>query len=127
MPYRFNKSSSLYLTGTQATRTYVHGLMSSVYNCLYLSYVRLPAAVGLTVGVGYIVSEHNSLSANITLCHYRTPPILCELFLLSLLEIHTLVVYHIFSQIAIDLRNFFTLRFFCQKYRRFTCYLPCFS
>ena len=48
--------------------------MSTVDYSLYLSYVGLPASVGLSVGVGNVATEGYALSANFTLCHYETPP-----------------------------------------------------
>ena len=41
--------------------------MSTVDYSLYLSYVGLPASVGLSVGVGNVATEGYALSANFTL------------------------------------------------------------
>jgi len=62
------------LTGTQAARAYANGCMSTVNNSFYLSDVRLPRSVCLTVGVGHIVTECNALTADAALCHINTPP-----------------------------------------------------
>ena len=62
------------LTGTQAARAYANGCMSTVNNSFYLSDVRLPRSVCLTVGVGHIVTECNALTADAALCHIITPP-----------------------------------------------------
>ena len=52
----------------------MHGGMSSVNNGSNLANVGLPHSVGLTVGVRDVLSEDNALSANITFCHSKTPP-----------------------------------------------------
>ena len=62
------------LTGTQAARAYAYGCMSTVNNSSNLSDVRLPRSVCLTVGVGYIVTECNALTADAALCHFNIPP-----------------------------------------------------
>ena len=69
-----HKLSSLYFSRAQAAGADVHSLVCAVYNSLYLSYVRLPGSVGLAVGMGNVKTKNNALSADITLCHYRTPP-----------------------------------------------------
>ena len=52
----------------------MHRLVRSVDNSLDLSYVRLPSSVGLAVGMGNVETKNNALAADITLCHFRTPP-----------------------------------------------------
>ena len=59
--------------GAEATSTNRESLGSAVNNCLYLTNVGLPGSVGMTVGVRYIFSEYNALSANFTLCHVFIP------------------------------------------------------
>ena len=68
------KSSAGNLTGTQATGANGDGLMGTVHNCLDLANVGLPGAIGFTVGVGYILTVNNTLSADTAFCHYLTPP-----------------------------------------------------
>lgn len=55
---------------TQATRANIHTLMSAVYNCLYLSDIRLPSAICLSVRVRYFQTESNALTADFTFCHF---------------------------------------------------------
>ena len=57
------------LSGTQAARTYVYGLIRTVYYCLYPTDVGLPGSVGFTVGVGNGMTEYYTLAANFALCH----------------------------------------------------------
>jgi hypothetical protein len=59
--------------GAEATSTNRESLGSAVDNCLYLTNVGLPGSVGMTVGVRYIFSKYNALSANFTLCHVFIP------------------------------------------------------
>ena len=61
---------SLDLTGTQATRANAQGFMSTVYICLYFSDVGLPLSVGLSIGMGNIVTEHYAFAAEFTLSHF---------------------------------------------------------
>ena len=65
---------TLYLTGAQASGTYIDMAGSTLYNSLDTLYVGLPGSVGCSVGVGYLVTEGHALAANFTLCHYNTPP-----------------------------------------------------
>ena len=60
---------AFYFTGTQAARADAYGGMFAVYDSLNFSDVRFPRSVGLTVGVRYVVSERNALTANAALCH----------------------------------------------------------
>ena len=69
-----HKSSAGNLTGTQATSANGNGLVRAVDNCLHLANVGLPGTIGLTVGVGYVLTEDNTLTANTAFCHYLTPP-----------------------------------------------------
>ena len=62
---------ALDLTRTQAARADVHALMRAVHDCFDPTDVGLPGSVGLTVGVGYVVTEYHAFSANITLCHLK--------------------------------------------------------
>ena len=53
----------------------MHSGVSSVNNGSYLAHVGLPHSVGFTIGVRNVLSEDNALSANITFCHLKTPPV----------------------------------------------------
>ena len=57
------------LAGTKAARADVDGLVRAVLHDADTADVGLPAAVGLAVGVGDVVTEGNALSADCTLCH----------------------------------------------------------
>ena len=48
----------------------MNGLVSTVYNCLDLSYVGLPGSAGFAVGMGNVKTKNNALAADITLCHF---------------------------------------------------------
>ena len=61
---------SCYKVRTEATRANIHTLMCAVYNCLYLSDVRLPSAIGLSVRVRNLQTESNALTADFTFCHF---------------------------------------------------------
>ena len=61
--------SACYLTRTQATGANANGYMRAVNHCFDLTDVRFPGSVGLTVGVGNILTESYALSANTALCH----------------------------------------------------------
>ena len=63
---------ALNLSGTKATRAYANGGMSTVYNCLNLTNVRLPGSVGLAVRVRNVMSKGNALAANTALSHFDT-------------------------------------------------------
>ena len=63
---------SFNLAGTEATRTYVDGLVGSFNNSLYAADVRLPGTVGFAVGVRNVVSEDDSFSAQAAFCHFNT-------------------------------------------------------
>ena len=63
---------AVYLAGTQATRANSHRGGGTVNDRLYLADVGLPRTVGLTVRVGYVLTEHYALSANTALCHIDT-------------------------------------------------------
>lgn len=63
------------LTGTQATRANVQGCMSAVYIRFYFSDIGLPLSVGLAIGMGNIVTEHNAFAAEFTLSHFSAPPL----------------------------------------------------
>ena len=52
----------------------MHRGMSSVNNGSDLTNIGLPHSVGFAVGVRDVLTEDDALSADITLCHYRTPP-----------------------------------------------------
>ena len=45
--------------------------MSTVNYSLDLSDIRFPGSAGLAVGVGYVMSEDDALSAYFTLCQLR--------------------------------------------------------
>ncbi len=63
-----------YFSRTQTSGANMHCGVSSVDNGSYLAHIGLPHSVGFTVGVRDVLSEDNALSANITLCHSKTPP-----------------------------------------------------
>ncbi len=65
---------SLNQTGTKAAGANVYSARSSVYDSLYLLNVRLEGSVRTSVGVGYLDSESNRLSAYFTLCHLKHHP-----------------------------------------------------
>ena len=46
--------------------------MGSVNDSLNLADIGLPGSVGLTVGVRYVVSENNALTADTALSHFDT-------------------------------------------------------
>ena len=71
------------LARTQTSGTNVHRGMSSVNNSSYLANVGLPHSVGFAVGVRDVLSEDNALSADITLCHLKTPPITAIRYIFS--------------------------------------------
>ena len=62
---------TLNLPGTQAAGANVHALMRAIHNCFYPTNVGLPGSVGLTVGVGNVMTEYQALAANFTLCHFK--------------------------------------------------------
>ena len=57
---------------TKATRANRHGGGGTVNDSLYLTDIGLPRTVGLAMGVGNVLTEHNALSANTALCHIDT-------------------------------------------------------
>lgn len=61
---------SLDLTGTQATRANTQGYVSTVHICFYFSDIGLPLSVGLTIGMGNILTEHYAFAAEFTLSHF---------------------------------------------------------
>ncbi len=63
---------TLNLAGTKATRANGNGSVSSVNDSLYLADIRLPGSVSFTVGVRYVVSESNTLTADTALSHFDT-------------------------------------------------------
>ena len=63
---------ALNLSGTKATRANANGGVSTVYNCLNLTNVRLPGSVGLAVRVRHVVSESNALATNTAFSHFDT-------------------------------------------------------
>ena len=68
----FCSDGSGHLIGTKAAGAYTNGLVRSVHDSLDLSDVGLPGSAGPAVGVGYVVSEGNSLSAYTAFCHFNT-------------------------------------------------------
>lgn len=64
------QSSTVDLTGTQATGAHGNRGRSTVYQSLYLADIGLPGSIGLTVGVRNVVTKHDTLSANTTFCHF---------------------------------------------------------
>ena len=70
--HTFSELNSGYLTGTKATRTNRYGFGCTVNNCSYLTDIGLPSSVGLTMGMGYCLSENNALSTDAALCHIDT-------------------------------------------------------
>lgn len=57
----------------------MHSLAGSVDHHLDPSNIGLPGSVGFPIGMGDILTEYNTLSANITFCHWFTPPFLLHL------------------------------------------------
>ena len=57
---------------TKATRANSNGGIRAVNYCLNLTDVGLPGSVGLTVGVRYVVSKNNALTADTALSHFDT-------------------------------------------------------
>jgi len=57
------------LVGTQAVRADINCLVGSADDSLYFSDVGLPGSVGLSVRVGNIMTESNTLAADFALCH----------------------------------------------------------
>ena len=53
--------------GAQATRTNIDCFAAFQ---LYLANIGLPSSVGFAVRVGYILTEHNALATDTTLCHF---------------------------------------------------------
>lgn len=74
---KLKKLSSFNLAGTKAAGAYGNGSIAAVYNSLNLSYVGLPNSVGLSVGMGNVVTESNALSTYGTLCHLLHLQIKC--------------------------------------------------
>ena len=60
------------LARAQATGANRHGGGGPVNDSLYLTDIGLPRTVGLAMGVGNVLTEHNALSANTALCHIDT-------------------------------------------------------
>ena len=67
--YPINSDWSCNLVGTETTRTNINGFRSTVYHGFDSSDIGLPCSVGFSVGVGHIVTEHNTFSANTAFCH----------------------------------------------------------
>ena len=63
------KSSAGNLSRAQATGANGDGLRGTVHHSLYLADIGLPNTVGFTVGVGHVLTEHNTLTAYTALCH----------------------------------------------------------
>ena len=55
--------------GAQATRTNIDCFAAFQ---LYLANIGLPGSVGLSVRVGNILTENNTLAADTTFCHFDT-------------------------------------------------------
>ena len=68
LPYS-GKGNSAGTNRAQTAGADIDRLVLTVDNDLNGSDVRLPSSVGLSVGVGNVVTEHNAFAANITLCH----------------------------------------------------------
>ena len=66
------KSSTLDLSRTKATGANVYGLIRAVNHSLNSADIGLPGSVGLTVGVGNVMTEGHALTANTTLSHFDT-------------------------------------------------------
>lgn len=67
--YPINSDCSCNLVGTETTRTNINGFRSTIYHGFDSSDIGLPCSVGFSVGVGHIVTEHNTFSANTAFCH----------------------------------------------------------
>ncbi len=61
---------TFYLTGTQASGANIDMTRGTLHNCLDTLYIGLPCSVGPSMGMGYLVAESNTLSADLTLCHF---------------------------------------------------------
>ena len=68
----FGALCTLDLSRTKATRANVNRLIATVNYGLYLTDVRLPGSVGLTVRVRNVVSESDALTANAAFSHFDT-------------------------------------------------------
>ena len=71
----FNPLSALDLSGTKATGANGNGSIGSVNYSLNLTDIGLPGSVGLTVGVGNVMSKNNALTADTALSHFDTSKI----------------------------------------------------
>ena len=72
-PYR--SDSTRYLTGTKASRAYMYMLGRTLHDSFYTLNIRLPRSVGTMMRVGYLNTESNALSADVTFCHGAAPPL----------------------------------------------------
>ena len=77
-----NALRALYLAGTQATRAYVSGSVSTAGNDLNSSDVGFPSSVGLAVRVRNLKSVNNAFSAEFAFCHNSAPPIYISSFII---------------------------------------------
>ena len=75
-----NALRALDLAGTQATRAYVSGSVSTAGNDFNSSDVGLPSSVGLAVRVRNLQSVNNCLTAEFAFCHESAPPIYISRF-----------------------------------------------
>lgn len=114
---------ALDLAGTQASGANVHMTRSTLYNRFYALYVRLPCSVRPSVGVRYLDTESNTLSANFTLCHSTAPPhpnIACQL---PPEGIAVRKLTYLFYQIPGQNASFFSDSFRYFLKRLFFCYI----
>ena len=90
--YLHNQRSSLF-HGAQATGANVDRLATIQSD---FANVGLPGSVGFPIGMGHILTEHDAFSANITLCHWLTPPFThhIERHRKQHLPFHTVTLYH---------------------------------
>ena len=63
---------TLDLSRTKATGANVNSLVCTVNYSLNPTDIRLPGSVGLAVGVRYVVSKNNALTADTALSHFDT-------------------------------------------------------
>ncbi len=68
----YSELCTLYSAAAKASGTYMHSLRLSVNLALYAEDIGLPDCIRSSVRVTHIISEMNSLAANITLSHYLT-------------------------------------------------------
>ena len=66
---RVHDSGAVNLARAQTARANSDGFRSAVYQSLDLADIGLPHSVRLPMRVGYVLTEHDTLSANTAFCH----------------------------------------------------------